>query len=115
MFSPTVKRTAKAVTLAVKYQSRGIATTFWKWTTQTRPHWKESKIEAAVLFCVFGITGSSSVALVRPALKSTLGIEGTLIEGPNSYRILSVLLVSPIYAVILLTVVRLLFATIETY
>ena len=77
---------------------------FWTWTTQTRPHWRESYTEAAVLFCVFGITGSSSVALVRPAMKHFLGIEGTMMEGPNSYRVLSFLLVSPIYACVLLTV-----------
>lgn len=76
---------------------------FWKWTTQTRPHWKESKLEACVLFCVFGITGSSSVAFVRPALKN-IGIDGTMIDGPWSYRIASVLIISPIYACILVTV-----------
>ena len=53
---------------------------------------------------MFGITGSSSVALVRPALKSVLGIEGTMIDGPNSYRFLSFFLVTPIYCCVLLTV-----------
>jgi hypothetical protein len=76
---------------------------FWKWTTQVRPHWKEDKVEAAVLFCVFGVTGSSSVAFVRPALKK-VGIDGTLLDGPWSYRIASVLIISPIYACILVTV-----------
>lgn len=76
---------------------------FWKWTTQQRPSWKEDKTEALVLFCVFGITGSSSVAFVRPALKNILGIEGTLIDGPWSYRIASILIISPIYACILVT------------
>jgi hypothetical protein len=79
---------------------------FWAWTTQPRPDWKKSPLEAAVLFVVFGITGSSSVALVRPALKHTIGLEGSLMEGPNSYRVLSFILVSPIYACVLLTVVR---------
>eukprot|EP00298_Acanthocystis_sp_HF-20_P029169 c8050_g1_i1.p1 GENE.c8050_g1_i1~~c8050_g1_i1.p1 ORF type:complete len:173 (+),score=69.57 c8050_g1_i1:37-519(+) len=76
----------------------------WNWTIQERPHWKDSPVEAAVLFCVFGITGSSSVALVRPALKNTLGIEGNMRDGPWSYRIASVVLVSPIYAMVLLCV-----------
>ena len=76
---------------------------FWSWTTQQRPSWRESKVEAAVLFCVFGVTGSSSVYFVRPCLKS-LGIEGSMKDGPWSYRILSFLLVSPIYSVILITV-----------
>jgi hypothetical protein len=75
---------------------------FWRWTTQNRPHWRESKLEAAVIFCVFGATGSSSVYFVRPLL-SKVGINGTMMDGPNSYRVLSILLVSPVYACILLT------------
>ena len=76
---------------------------FWAWTLQQRPSWKEDKLEAAVAFTVFGITGSTSVALVRPALKKVTGIEGSLREGPNSYRITSILAVSPIYATLLVT------------
>ena len=75
---------------------------FWSWTTKQRPSWKESKLEAAVLFTVFGVTGSSSVYFVRPALEK-LGIKGSMREGPNSYRVISVLSVTPIYATILLT------------
>ena len=48
---------------------------FWMWTTQARPSWKSSPTEAAVAFTVFGVTGSSSVALVRPAIKSTRACE----------------------------------------
>lgn len=76
---------------------------FWNWTTQVRPSWKENKTEAAVVFCVFGITGSTSVAFVRPCLKNTFGLEGNMIDGPWSYRIISLVAVSPIYAVFLLT------------
>ena len=68
---------------------------FWKWTTQVRPSWKESPVEAAVIFTVFGITGSSSVALVRPCLH-TMGLEGSMIEGPWSYRIGSFVCISPV-------------------
>ena len=56
---------------------------FWEWTTQTRPHWRESRVEAAVVFCVFGMTGSTSVAVMRPALHE-MGIQGSFWEGPNS-------------------------------
>jgi hypothetical protein len=76
---------------------------FWMWTTQQRPSWKENPVEAAVAFTVFGVTGSTSVAVVRPALKATFGIEGSLKEGPWSYRISSILAVSPIYATMLVT------------
>ena len=76
---------------------------FWTWTTQARPSWRESKLEAAVIFCVFGVTGSTSVAVVRPCLKNSIGLEGNMVDGPWSYRILSLLAVSPIYACFLLT------------
>jgi len=80
----------------------GITQRFWAWTTQTRPHWKVSKTEAAVVFCVFGVTGSSSVAFVRPCLKNFFGLEGSMKDGPNSYRVISLVAVSPIYACCLL-------------
>ena len=70
---------------------------------QQRPSWRESPVEAAIVFTVFGITGSTSVALVRPALQSTIGLEGSMRDGPWSYRVLSLVLVSPMYAVFLAT------------
>lgn len=76
--------------------------TFWKWTTSTRPHWKESPKEAAIMFTVFGITGSSSMLIVRPMLNKC-GLEGNWVDGPWSYRIGSLVFVSPIYASILIT------------
>ena len=76
---------------------------FWAWTLQQRPSWRESPKEAAVIFVVFGITGSTSVGVVRPALKNTIGLEGSMREGPWSYRITSLLAVSPIYATFLVT------------
>lgn len=88
--------------LLIPFVSLNPVKRFWGWTTQPRPRWQDCKIEAAVLFCVFGVTGSSSMFFVRPCLK-TLGIEGSMMEGPWSYRILSVLIVSPIYATILMT------------
>ncbi|KAG8470625.1 hypothetical protein KFE25_009046 [Diacronema lutheri] len=75
---------------------------FWLWTTKRRPTWRESRTEAAVAFAVFGATGSTSLAVVRPALKAA-GFEGSLWEGPNSYRAASVLIVSPCYACTLVT------------
>ena len=61
-------------------------------------------MEAAVLFAVFGLTGSTSVAVVRPILRSTIGLEGSFKDGPWSYRIGSLVLISPAYACILLAV-----------
>jgi hypothetical protein len=75
---------------------------FWKWTTTNRPSWKENKKEAAIAIAVFGVTGTASVLAVRPSLKTLLGIEGTLVDGPNSYRLMSILCVSPVYAMVLM-------------
>ena len=43
-------------------------------------------------------TVSFQVAMVRPFLRDTIGLEGTMADGPWSYRIGSLLLISPIYA-----------------
>eukprot|EP00967_Tisochrysis_lutea_P052587 scaffold65206_cov31-Tisochrysis_lutea.AAC.4 len=75
----------------------------WAWTTQPRPSWKENGVEAIIICTVFAVTGSTSVAVVRPFLKHTIGLEGSMREGPWSYRIFSLLLVSPIYATLLVT------------
>ena len=82
--------------------SSALSKRFWSLTTQPRPKWQDDKSEAAVLFCVFGVTGSSSMFFVRPCLK-TFGIEGNWVEGPWSYRFLSFIIISPIYATILMT------------
>ena len=76
---------------------------FWAWTNQERPSWRESRTEAAVAFCVFGVTGSTSVKLVRPTLKKTVGMEGSIRDGPWSYRVTSLVCVSPIYATLLVS------------
>ena len=54
-------------------------------------------------FVVFGVTGSTSVALVRPTLKKTIGLEGAMREGPWSYRLISLVAASPIYATLLVS------------
>ena len=82
---------------------KGFIEKFWSWTTQPRPSWRESYKEAVVLFCVFGVTGSSSVFLIRPTF-SAIGLKGSLRDGPWSYRILSILCISPIYACTLLVI-----------
>lgn len=74
---------------------------FWKWTTQPRPNWKENYIEGAVACVIFAITGTSSVTFVRPFITYITGIHGSLVDGPNSYRVMSILLLSPMYAVLL--------------
>ena len=107
MLSAMYATTALRTTLMRRSYSAAAANSnwqrFWAWTLQQRPSWKEDKLEAAVAFTVFGVTGSTSVAVVRPTLKHVTGIEGSLREGPNSYRVTSILAVSPIYATLLVT------------
>ncbi len=55
-----------------------------------------SVMSAAVV--VFGITGTSSMLLVRPMIQPIVG-EGSFRDGPWRYRILSVLMVTPMYVV----------------
>ena len=74
----------------------------WAWTAQPRPHWRDSKWEAAVCFAVFGATGSTSMKVVRPLLSAGFGIEATLRGGPWSYRLMAVLGSMPAYALLLL-------------
>lgn len=74
---------------------------FWKWTTTPRPHWLKDMKEFAIAFVVFGVTGSTSVAVIRPAIENGLGIKGSLMEGPNTYRISCILIFSPMYAITL--------------
>lgn len=81
----------------------GLAKRFWAWTNQPRPsplkNWKEGIIVCAI----FGVAGANSVLCVRPLLGNVFGLQGSMIEGPNSYRVASLLFVSPVYALIILT------------
>mmetsp|Transcript_4452 Transcript_4452/g.6767 ORF Transcript_4452/g.6767 Transcript_4452/m.6767 type:complete len:167 (+) Transcript_4452:73-573(+) len=78
---------------------------FVTWTTKPQPThpsftlpWFKDKF---IICSVFAVTGSSSMYFVRPFLPK-IGLEGSFKEGPWSYRIGSLLLVSPMYTLILL-------------
>lgn len=60
--------------------------------------------EMVLLCTVFAITGSSSLVLVRPAVSKGLGLQGSMKEGPWSYRICSLVVMTPIYTVLLVAV-----------
>lgn len=60
--------------------------------------------EMALICTVFAITGSSTMVLVRPAVSKGLGLEGSLKDGPWSFRICSLVVMTPIYATLLLVV-----------
>eukprot|EP00754_Rhynchopus_humris_P049621 Rhum_TRINITY_DN8499_c0_g1::Rhum_TRINITY_DN8499_c0_g1_i1::g.27692::m.27692 len=80
---------------------------FWRWTTQDRQsHPKFSAawfLEALIVLGIFSVAGSTTLYAIRPCL-TKIGIEGSFVEGPWSYRVASVFMVSPCYTLIVLTV-----------
>ena len=74
---------------------------FWQWTTQGRPDWRKNVKEGIIACVIFGVTGTASALAVRPMVSKAFGIEGSWIDGPNSYRVVSVLCISPVYAIML--------------
>ena len=70
----------------------------WRWTAQPRPPWKQSRKEALVLFCVFGVAGSSSMALARGLVRRAAAAERGGVQG-----IATVLLATVLYPAVLLT------------
>jgi len=62
--------------------------------------WKE-----IIIICtVFAITGSSAVYFVKPFLHNVIGLEGSLKEGPWSYRLLYLTFMMPMYSIMLMFV-----------
>eukprot|EP01125_Pyxidicula_operculata_P022715 TRINITY_DN9521_c0_g1_i1.p1 TRINITY_DN9521_c0_g1~~TRINITY_DN9521_c0_g1_i1.p1 ORF type:complete len:153 (-),score=4.51 TRINITY_DN9521_c0_g1_i1:77-535(-) len=89
--------------------SGGAQKSFWQRWIAERPQ-NYSRFSARwwyemTLICViFAITGSSTMLFVKPVLNNLLQMEGSLKEGPWSYRIAYVGIITPIYSVVLLTV-----------
>lgn len=59
--------------------------------------------EMALICTVFGVTGSSSMYLVKPLIKDVFAVEGSLKDGPWSYRALCVLVLMPAYSLLLVS------------
>ena len=60
--------------------------------------------EMVLLCTVFAITGTSTMVLVRPAVSNGLGLRGSLKDGPWSYRISSIVIMTPLYSAMLVVV-----------
>ncbi len=88
----------------INNSNTSIISRFWRWTTQERPNWKENNAEKAMAILIFGITGTTAVSIIRPTISTLFGVQGSLIDGPNSYRVFSLLFISPFYAITLLAV-----------
>mmetsp|Transcript_29477 Transcript_29477/g.35057 ORF Transcript_29477/g.35057 Transcript_29477/m.35057 type:complete len:218 (-) Transcript_29477:8-661(-) len=58
-----------------------------------------------VLICtVFAVTGTSTMVIVRPAISDVLGLKGNFKDGPWSYRICSLIVMTPLYSMMLVIV-----------
>ncbi len=57
-----------------------------------------------VVFVVFGLTGALTVQLSGLLLRRLLGLEGSFLDGPWSYRIVYLLLIPPCYSALLATI-----------
>ncbi len=60
--------------------------------------------EMMLICTVFGITGSTTMVVVRPAVTDVLKLKGSMRDGPWSYRICSLVIMTPIYATLLVCV-----------
>ena len=99
--------TAHTSVPAMSSSGRSVGELWRWWTSEPPPHRRYSALwwrDAVLVLVVFSVTGSLSLLVVKPLLSSVLGVSGSLRDGPNSYRLLSVLLVPPAYSVMLLTI-----------
>ena len=77
----------------------------WMAPKEMPPRWTLRWYGEMVLICtVFAITGTSTMVLVRPAVSGVLGLKGSFKEGPWSYRICSLVIMTPVYASLLVCV-----------
>ena len=70
----------------------------------SRPRIPSAVLHGAIVLLVFGITGSITVVLSRLLLGALPGVDGSLRDGPWSYRAAYVLLITPSYSVTLIAV-----------
>ena len=69
------------------------------------PRYTAAWYREMVLICtVFAITGSTTMVVVRPMVSQGLGLKGSIIDGPWSYRLASLIIMSPIYGILLVCV-----------
>mmetsp|Transcript_23963 Transcript_23963/g.36936 ORF Transcript_23963/g.36936 Transcript_23963/m.36936 type:complete len:192 (+) Transcript_23963:27-602(+) len=77
----------------------------WMAPKEMPPRYTPQWYGEMILICtVFAITGTSTMVVVRPATSNVLGLKGSLKDGPWSYRICSIVIMTPIYATLLVVV-----------
>ncbi len=69
---------------------------------------QESVVYVQIPYCthltVHDVSTFFLYQLVRPAVSDGLGIKGSMLEGPWSYRICTFIIISPVYATLLVIV-----------
>ncbi|KAL6071640.1 DUF6787 domain-containing protein [Balamuthia mandrillaris] len=78
-----------------------------RWTAEVppKPRWSFAWwLEMTLICTVFAITGSSSVFFVRPMMEHIFNLKGSMKEGPWSYRLISLVVIMPIYSMLLVCV-----------
>eukprot|EP01111_Echinosteliopsis_oligospora_P005656 TRINITY_DN1916_c0_g1_i1.p1 TRINITY_DN1916_c0_g1~~TRINITY_DN1916_c0_g1_i1.p1 ORF type:complete len:231 (-),score=23.54 TRINITY_DN1916_c0_g1_i1:73-696(-) len=60
--------------------------------------------EKFVVCVVFAITGSATTLFVKPILTDVLLLEGSMLQGPWSYRVAYFVVITPIYSLLLVTI-----------
>eukprot|EP01089_Gocevia_fonbrunei_P012211 TRINITY_DN2820_c0_g1_i3.p1 TRINITY_DN2820_c0_g1~~TRINITY_DN2820_c0_g1_i3.p1 ORF type:complete len:194 (-),score=3.97 TRINITY_DN2820_c0_g1_i3:92-673(-) len=99
--------TASPITLQAKFNQ---FTSYWLSEAATKKTWSfEWFLEKLIICIIFGITGTSSMYCVRPLLNPFWKAEPnepppSMINGPWSYRFTSLIVITPVYSCILLTV-----------
>ncbi|KAG0044133.1 hypothetical protein BGZ83_010640, partial [Gryganskiella cystojenkinii] len=99
--SATVTATAAATHHTAS--SPSIPLTFHEEMTRVRFSYNWWK-EWTIIMGVFAVTGSSTVMVVKPVLKEVFKLEGSMSEGPWSFRIAYLCTTLPLYSCVLLTV-----------
>jgi hypothetical protein len=107
-FLTTDKNSATSKQAKETANEQGPKSTFWQKFTGAKPMPERWTLpwyrEMVLISTVFAITGSSTMVVVRPAVSSGLGLNGSLKDGPWSYRICSLVIMTPIYATLLVLV-----------
>ncbi|GJJ72165.1 hypothetical protein EMPS_04522 [Entomortierella parvispora] len=110
--SSTASNTARILT---QESSTTVATTTAKATMPSAPltfHEEMTRVrfsynwwkEWTIIMGVFAVTGSSTVMVVKPVLKEVFQLDGSMKEGPWSFRIAYLCTTLPLYSCVLLTV-----------
>jgi hypothetical protein len=99
------EKTAEKTTVGVKQQTQPSFMSKWMGHKEIPPKGTLKWYGEMVLICtVFAITGTSTMVLVRPAVSEVLGLKGSMKEGPWSYRICSLVIMTPLYSAMLVVV-----------